>query len=124
MSSLLTACLLLCCGQSHSRMIACSGHEWAASLTWSSWSPGTISVTADAWPSTSSSWNESGAIIEHRVWPWQRCPSTETFTSTTSFASDVVVVPLEITPAVNAHLHPGHVPRLLGGEEQDHVADV
>ena len=40
----------------------------------------TTSSTADELPSMSLSWNESGAIIEHRVWPWQRSESTQTFT--------------------------------------------
>ena len=52
--------------------MACSGHECTASRTASSWSGGTTSFTGDEVPSMSLSSNESGAIIEHSVWPWQR----------------------------------------------------
>jgi hypothetical protein len=37
-------------------------------------------LIADELPSMSLSRKESGAIIEHRVWPWQRSGSTQTFT--------------------------------------------
>src|ERR1700722_16185437 len=61
--------------------MACSGQECAASRTASCWSAATSSETADAWPSMSSSSNDSGAIIEHSVCPWQRSGSTRTFTT-------------------------------------------
>src|SRR5262249_40300667 len=108
-------------------MMACSGQDCAASRTRACRSAGTTSSIADELPSISLSWNESGAIIEHRVWPWHRSESTQTFTVSPSVircGSVVVVVPLEVAAGVDAQLHSGYVPGLVGGQPQDGVADV
>src|SRR5258708_22098804 len=60
--------------------MACSGHERIASATLVSWLAGISPSMAEEWPSTSSSWNTCGAIIAHRVCPWQCSGSTYTFT--------------------------------------------
>src|SRR6476620_12435426 len=102
--------------------MACSGQECTASRTASSWPGGTTSFTGDDVPSMSLSSKESGAIIEHSVWPWQRPESTKTFTLL--LRSDVVVVPLEVAAAVHALLRASDVSGLIRRQEKDHVADV
>src|SRR6476620_6484743 len=95
--------------------MACSGQECTASRTASSWPGGTTSFTGDDVPSMSLSSKESGAIIEHRVCPWQRPASTKTFTlfSQVRAGLDVVVVPLEVAAGVNALLRARDVPGLV-----------
>src|SRR6516164_4572334 len=113
--------------------MACSGHERTASATLASRSAGTSpSMMAVEWPSTSSSWKTSGAIMLQSVWPWHRSGSTCTFTS--GFPShwserkrltlQVEVVPLQVSAGVHPQLHAGDVAGLVGGEEQHRVADV
>src|SRR5450756_2684923 len=125
--------------------MACSGHERTASAALASRSAGrSPSMTAVEWPSTSSSWNTSGAIMAQSVCPWQRSGSTCTFTfSPFTFSekslvpertlptprpfcrpSQVEVVPLEVAAGIHAHLHAGNVAGLVGRQEQHHVADV
>src|ERR1700688_3800219 len=97
--------------------MACSGHERIASAALLSWPAGISPSMAEEWPSTSSSWNTCGAIIAHRVCPWQRSGSTYTFTFSPPrwLSSLVEVVPLEVSAGVHAHLHAGDVPGLVGG---------
>ena len=67
---------------------------------------------------------ESGAIIEHRVWPWQRPRVDQNLHGVLLLRSDVVVVPLEVAAGVDAQLHAGDVAGLVRRQPQHRVADV
>src|SRR5258708_17516482 len=95
--------------------MACSGHECAASRTCSCRSAGTTSLVGDELPSMSLSWKESGAIIEHSVWPWQRSGSTHTFT--VSSPDHLGFWRSGVSAAIDAQYLTGDVARFLGHQE-------